>query len=213
MNIVLFGPPGAGKGTQAALLVQRLGMFHISTGDIFRENIKNKTPLGIEAKNYLDKGALVPDSVTISMVDDTLAKLSGKKFILDGFPRNLNQAMVLESILKKLSLQVGGAIFLKVPFAPLIKRLTGRRVCKNCGAVFHVEFSPPKAAGICDKCGKESIYQREDDKEAVIEKRLKTYEESTLPLVEYYRKTGIYKEISGTEDTERVFEKIKQLIS
>ena len=192
MNIVLFGPPGAGKGTQAALLVQRLGMFQISTGDLFRENLKNKTKLGIEAKTFLDKGELVPDSVTVSMVEDVLAKLGGKKFILDGFPRNLSQAKSLESILMNLKLKVGKAVFLKAPYKALLGRLTGRRVCKNCGTVFHIDFSPPKQAGVCDKCGQKTIYQRDDDKESVIENRLKTYEESTLPLVEYYRKTGIY---------------------
>ncbi len=213
MNIVLFGPPGAGKGTQAALLVQRLSMFHISTGDLFRENIKNKTQLGLEAKGYLDKGSLVPDSVTISMVKSVLDKNTGKNFILDGFPRNLSQATALETMLKQTKLSIGKAIFLKVPHDNLLRRLTGRRVCKNCGAVFHIDFSPPKKAGVCDKCGQSAIYQRDDDKETVISNRLKTYEESTLPLVEYYRKTGIYQEIDGTENTEKVFQKISQLIS
>jgi len=213
LNIVLFGPPGAGKGTQASLLVQRLDMFQISTGDLFRENIKNKTNLGLEAKGFLDNGALVPDSVTVSMVENVLVNFKSKKFILDGFPRNLNQANVLEQMLVKLNLKLGKAIFLKAPYNALMRRLTGRRVCKNCGAVFHVDFSPPKKAGICDKCGQATLYQRDDDKESVIGNRLKTYEESTLPLVEYYRKTGIYGEIDGTEDVEIVFEKIRQLIS
>ena len=213
MNLVLFGPPGAGKGTQSALLVERLSMHQISTGDLFRSAIKNKTPLGVEAKSYIDKGALVPDSVTIGMVSEVFEKLDGKNFILDGFPRTLAQAQALEDLLEEHNSVIGKAIFLEVPEQELVTRLTGRRVCKSCGSVYHITYSPPKVAGVCDKCGQAALYQRDDDKEEVILNRFRAYKKDTLPLVEYFKKQGLYLEVDGTEDTEVVYEKIKRAIT
>ncbi len=212
MNIVLFGPPGAGKGTQSALLVQRLNMHQISTGDLFRAAIKNQTPLGVKAKSYIDKGDLVPDSVTISMVAEVFETLDGKNFILDGFPRTLTQAEALDDLLEEHNLTIGRAIFLEVRQEELILRLTGRRICKNCGAVFHLRFSPPKVEGKCDKCGESALYQRNDDREEVILTRFAAYKRDTLPLVEFFKKKGAYQEIDGTRDTEVIFTEIKKAL-
>ena len=213
MNIVLFGPPGAGKGTQSALLVQRMNMHQISTGDLFRAAIKNKTQLGLKAKSFLDQGALVPDSVTISMVSEVFQGLKGKNFILDGFPRTIAQAKALEDLLKETGIELSKAVFLEVPQSELVSRLTGRRICKACGAVFHVKFSPPRKPGVCDKCGQDALYQREDDKEEIIVKRFTAYNNDTLPLVEYFKKQGIYLGIDGTEETEVVYSNIKKAIN
>ncbi len=211
MNIVLFGAPGAGKGTQSALLVERLGMFQISTGDLFRAAIKNKTTLGIQAQQYMDKGQLVPDSVVIGMVDEVLDKNLNKSFILDGFPRTVAQAEALGQILSKRKMDIGKAIFLEVPKEELLSRLTGRRVCKSCGAVFHIKSKPTKTDGVCDSCGGEVI-QRNDDKEDVIATRLTAYEENTYPLKNYYKEQGRFAEVNGWQDTEKVFSKIKDLL-
>src|SRR6185312_9322053 len=172
MNIVLFGAPGAGKGTQSALLVERMGMEQISTGDLFRAAIKNKTELGLKAKSYMDKGELVPDAIVIGMVDEVLARLGKNLFILDGFPRTVAQAEALRTILARRAMEIGKAVFLEVPKEELLGRLTGRRVCKSCGAVYHIDSKPPKVAGVCDVCGGE-VVQRNDDKEDVIATRLK----------------------------------------
>jgi adenylate kinase len=211
LNIVLFGAPGAGKGTQSALLVERLGMFQISTGDLFRAAIKNKTTLGIQAQQYMDKGQLVPDSVVIGMVDEVLDKNLNKSFILDGFPRTVAQAEALGQILSKRKMDIGKAIFLEVPKEELLSRLTGRRVCKSCGAVFHIKSKPTKTDGVCDSCGGEVI-QRNDDKEDVIATRLTAYEENTYPLKNYYKEQGRFAEVNGWQDTEKVFSKIKDLL-
>ncbi len=212
MNIVLFGAPGAGKGTQSTLLVERLGMVQISTGDLFRAAIKNKTELGQKAQSFMDKGELVPDSIVIGMVDEVLAKLENKSFILDGFPRTSAQAEALGKILSQRALEIGKAVFLEVPREELLGRLTGRRVCKSCGAVYHVQSKPTKVAGVCDVCGGEVI-QRNDDKEDVIATRLKTYEENTLPLRTYFKELNKYVEVNGAQDTETVFSNIKRVIS
>jgi adenylate kinase len=211
MNIVLFGAPGAGKGTQSSLLVERNGFLQISTGDLFRAAIKGKTALGKEAQSYMDKGDLVPDSVTIGMVDEVLAKLGGKFFILDGFPRNKVQAEALKKILEKRDLKIGRAVFLEVPREELLGRLTGRRVCKSCGAVFHIKTKPTKVGGVCDVCGGE-VVQRNDDKEEVIATRLKAYEDNTAPLRSYYRDQGIYAEVDGSQGTEKVFEAVEKVL-
>lgn len=212
MNIVLFGAPGAGKGTQSSLLVERMGMLQISTGDLFRAAIKSKTELGQKAKSYMDKGELVPDAIVIGMVDEVLAKLGKSSFILDGFPRTVAQAEALRTILAQRSMVIGKAVFLEVPKEELLKRLTGRRVCKSCGAVYHASSKPPKVAGVCDNCGGEVI-QRDDDKEDVIATRLKTYEENTLPLRAYFKEQGKYAEINGNQETELVFTAVKRAIS
>jgi adenylate kinase len=212
MNIVLFGAPGAGKGTQSTLLVDKLGMVQISTGDLFRAAIKNNTELGKKAQSYMDKGELVPDSVVIGMVDEVLATLGPKSFILDGFPRTRAQAEALGTILRQRSLEIGKAIFLEVPREELLGRLTGRRVCKSCGAVYHIQSKPTKVAGVCDNCGGEVI-QRNDDREDVIATRLKTYEENTLPLRSYFKEMNKYVEINGALDTETVFSSLKRVLS
>ena len=211
MSIILFGAPGAGKGTQSALLVEKLGMTQISTGDLFRAAIKNKTELGVKAQSYMDKGQLVPDSIVIGMVEEVL-KSGVKNFILDGFPRTVPQAEALDELLKKLSLSVSKAIFLEVPRTELMSRLTGRRVCKNCGAVYHIVNKPSKNEGVCDNCGGQ-VVQRNDDKTEVVGARLDVYDQYTSPLKDYYTKAHKYVEIDGNRDTETVFSEIKKLIS
>lgn len=204
MNLILFGPPGAGKGTQSALLVDRLKLKHISTGDLFRAAIKNGTPLGQEAKAFLDAGKLVPDSVTIGLVDEELHRLKGQDFILDGFPRNVAQAEALEIILQAMGSRMDRVVFLEVPLDLLLGRLTGRRVCKTCGTVYHVESKPPKAEGVCDVCGGQ-VVQRPDDREDVIRTRLEAYEQSTRPLKDYYKAKGPYVQVDGTGTSEEVY--------
>lgn len=211
MNIVLFGAPGAGKGTQSSLLVERFGMYQISTGDILRGAIKKKSDLGLKAQAFMDKGELVPDNVVIGMVDEVLGTIPGKSFILDGFPRTVAQAEALEKILTARGLNVGKAIFLEVPKEILMKRLTGRRVCKSCGTVYHVDSKPTAKEGVCDACGSE-VVQRNDDKEDVIGTRLRAYEESTFPLKDYFRKQGKYQEVNGNTGTEQVLGELKKLI-
>ncbi len=211
MNLIFFGPPGAGKGTQSQLLIERLKMRHLSTGDLFRAAIKNETPLGREAKGYLDAGKLVPDSVTIGLVEEELGKLSGQSFILDGFPRNVAQADALEELLKRMNLRIDKVVFLEVPMELLLGRLTGRRVCKNCGAVYHVESKPPRKEGVCDVCGG-PVIQRPDDKAEVIRTRLEAYEQSTRPLKDYYKNKGNYVEIDGVGTTEEVFERLTKAL-
>jgi adenylate kinase len=211
MNIVLFGAPGAGKGTQSQLLVERLGFVQISTGDLFRHAIKNKTELGRKAQEYMDRGELVPDSIVIGMVDEVLEKIGQKSFILDGFPRTQAQAEALGKILQARGLSIGKAIFLEVPREELLQRLTGRRVCQSCGAVYHIQSKPTRKEGVCDLCGG-TVIQRNDDKEDVIATRLKTYEENTFPLRQYYREKGSYAEINGSRGTEEVFQSIQSLL-
>lgn len=212
MNLILFGPPGAGKGTQSALMIERLNMRQISTGDLFRAAIKNQTKLGKEAKGYLDAGKLVPDAITIGLVEEVLNGLDGQSFILDGFPRTVTQADALESLLKTLGLKIDKSVFLEVPMNLLLGRLTGRRVCKNCGATYHIESKPPPAAGDCEVCNVGPVIQRPDDKEDVIRTRLEAYETSTRPLKDYYKAKGPYVEVDGTGTSEQVFERIKKAI-
>ena len=204
MHIILMGPPGAGKGTQAANLVKRYGILHISTGDMFREAVKEGTPLGKEAKSYMDAGKLVPDEVTIGIVRERLGRSDCKKgFILDGFPRTVEQADALNEILADNGLKLTGVLNINVPAADLIERAVGRRICKNCGHSFHVKFNPTKVEGVCDDCGG-TTYQRADDSEETMKSRLSVYESSTRPLIEYYKKAGVYKEIDGRQDIAKV---------
>lgn len=212
MNIVLFGAPGAGKGTQSTMLVEKLGFVQISTGDIFRRAIKNKTDLGLKAKEFMDQGKLVPDELTIQLVDEVLVGLKGQSFILDGFPRTMPQALALEDILKKRDLVINKAIFLEVPKDQLVARLSGRRVCKGCGAVYHIDSKPSKSEGVCDLCSSE-VVQRSDDQAEVIITRLKTYEENTSPLREYFRGKGKYFELDGALNADQVFKNLKQILS
>ena len=199
MHILLMGPPGAGKGTQAANLVKEFGIPHISTGDMFRAAVKEGTALGLQAKACMDAGKLVPDEVTIGIVKERLAKPDCKKgFILDGFPRTVEQADALSGILKELGLCLTAALNITVPTADLIERAVGRRICKSCGATYHVKFNPPQKAGVCDTCAGD-LYQRADDSEETMKNRLSVYEAQTKPLIAYYEKAGVYKEIDGRQ--------------
>lgn len=212
MNIVLFGPPGAGKGTQSGYLVDRKQMVQLSTGDMLRAAIKQGTPLGMEAKKLIDAGNLVPDDVVVGMISEKLDQIGDRSFIFDGFPRTSAQAMALEQLLAKKSTKIDKAIFLEVPFSDLFNRLVGRRVCKQCGSVFHVESKPSKKEGICDNCNGELV-QRNDDQASVIEQRLKAYTENTQPLKDYYRSKGLYFEVNGLGDSEEIFSRISKLLS
>ena len=204
MQIILMGPPGAGKGTQAVNLVKRYNVLHISTGDMFREAVKEGTPLGKEAKSYMDAGKLVPDAVTIGIVRERLSKPDCRKgFIMDGFPRTVEQADALDEILADNGIKLTGVVNINVPTADLIERAVGRRICKDCGHSFHVKFKPSKVEGVCDDCGG-TTYQRADDSEETMKSRLSVYESSTRPLIEYYKKAGVYKEIDGRQDIAKV---------
>ena len=197
MRLVVLGAPGAGKGTQAVIMAEKLKVPHISTGDIFRSNIKEGTPLGKLAKQYIDNGALVPDEVTINIVKDRLQKPDcNNGFILDGFPRTIAQAQSLDDMLASMGTKLDIVIDLEVEDEVIIRRLSGRRVCPDCGASYHVSSNPPKKEGICDSCGAQ-LTQREDDREQTVVKRLKTYHSQTEPLIGYYRGKGILTEAQG----------------
>ncbi|WP_276900653.1 adenylate kinase [Dialister micraerophilus] len=209
MYILLMGPPGAGKGTQAEKLIRDYGIPQISTGDMFRAAVKAGTALGIEAKSYMDKGALVPDSVTIGIVKERLQQEDCKKgWILDGFPRNTDQARALDKILKEIGIKLTSVITIKVENKDLIKRICGRMMCKKCGASFHKKFRPPVRENICDNCGSE-LYQRADDNEATVGQRLAVYESKTKPLIDYYKESGSYCEIDGNQSMEDVYKQIQ----
>ncbi len=198
MRLILVGPPGAGKGTQAVHLAEHYKIPHISTGDIFRANIKGGTELGKLAQSYMDAGNLVPDSVTNSMVEDRLGQSDvGNGFLLDGYPRNVGQAEFLDGVLNAKSAPLDSVLELSIANDEIIKRLSGRRICRGCGASFHIDFEKPAKDGVCDKCGGE-LYQRQDDNEATIANRLKVYTEQTEPIIEYYKKAGLLKVISAT---------------
>jgi adenylate kinase len=200
MRLILVGPPGAGKGTQAVHLAAHYQIPHISTGDIFRANIKNATPLGRRAQSFMDKGELVPDSVTNEMVRDRLGEPDTKNgFLLDGFPRNTAQADELNKILVEKNMPLDAVLELKIENSEIIRRLSGRRTCRNCSASFHMEFEKPKTANLCDTCQGE-LYQREDDKEEVVARRLEVYTEQTAPIINYYSKAGLLKSISALGD-------------
>jgi len=205
MRLVLVGPPGAGKGTQAVHLASHYGIPHISTGDIFRYNIKENTELGQKAKSYMDAGNLVPDSVTNEMVADRLTHADAKAgFLLDGFPRNVVQAEVLRDILKTAGTPLDAALEFVLDDAEIIRRLSGRRVCRGCGATFHVEFEKPKVDGVCDKCQGE-LYQRTDDSEEVIAHRLSVYAEQTKPIIDFYRAEGLLTSIPAVGEVTDIF--------
>lgn len=208
MRLVLLGAPGAGKGTQAKKLVEKYGLPQISTGDLLRAAVAAGTPLGKEAKSYMDKGELVPDTVVMGMVEERIKQDDCKKgFILDGFPRNVAQAEALDKMLASLNMPLTAALSVDVPFEDLMKRLTGRRTCKACGQMYNVYFTPPKKDGSCDKCGGE-LFQRDDDKEDTIKKRLEVYNAQTAPLIDYYGKKGILKSVAGTGSINDIFKKV-----
>ena len=212
MKIVLLGPPGAGKGTQAKSISNRYSIPHISTGDIFRKNISEGTPLGIEAKSYIDKGQLVPDEVTINMVKDRLTWEDCKNgYLLDGFPRTVAQAEALEEFLEDRNEKLDTALSIEVPNNFILERMTGRRVCPSCGASYHVKFNPPTKAGVCDVCGSD-VVQRKDDTEETVSERLDVYERQTQPLIDFYNNKNLLSTVDGTKAINEVFEGICSIL-
>ncbi|KPC77621.1 adenylate kinase [Thermoactinomyces vulgaris] len=212
MNIVLMGLPGAGKGTQASRILEVLDIPHISTGDMFRAAVKEETPLGLEAKSYMDQGQLVPDRVTIGIVRERLGKDDcANGFLLDGFPRTVPQAEALDELTKELHRAIDFVLYIEVSEEELLKRLTGRRICRDCGASYHVVFAPPKVEGVCDRCGGE-LYQRADDSAETVQERLKVNLEQTRHLLHYYESTGKLHRVNGEQPIENVTEQILSLI-
>lgn len=212
MKIIMLGAPGAGKGTQAKQIAGKYSIPHISTGDIFRANIKNGTELGKKAKEYMDQGLLVPDELTCDLVVDRIGQDDCKNgFVLDGFPRTIPQAEALTNALDKLGQKMDFAIDVDVPDENIVKRMSGRRACLECGATYHVVSIPPKKEGICDACGSELVL-RDDDKPETVQKRLDVYHEQTQPLIDYYKKAGILKSVDGTQPMEDVFSDIVKIL-
>ena len=212
MKIVMLGAPGAGKGTQAKMIAEKYTIPHISTGDIFRANIKEGTPLGLEAKSYMDQGKLVPDELTVKILLDRVAKDDCKNgYVLDGFPRTIPQANVLKEALAKQNDKIDFAINVDVPDENIVRRMSGRRACVTCGATYHIEHVPPKKEGICDKCGS-ALILRDDDKPDTVLNRLKVYHDQTQPLIDFYNNEGILKEVDGTIDVKDVFENIVKIL-
>ncbi|HEY68469.1 MAG TPA: adenylate kinase [Thermoflexia bacterium] len=204
MYLVLLGPPGAGKGTQAERLEKELHLPHIASGDLFRENLKRKTELGLLAKKYMDRGDLVPDDVTIAMVRQRLQWPDcDQGAILDGFPRTLAQAKSLDEMLAEMGRRLDGVLYIAVPDEELVRRLSGRWICRRCQTPYHTVFSPPAQKGVCDACGGE-LYQRDDDKPETVRARLKVYHQQTAPLIDYYRRAGLLVEVDGSGDIETV---------
>lgn len=212
MNLVLMGLPGAGKGTQAEQIVEKYDIPHISTGDMFRAAMKEGTELGVKAKGYIDKGELVPDEVTIGIVRERLGKDDCKKgYLLDGFPRTVAQAEALEGITTDLDRQINYVLYIDVDKESLMERLTGRRICKECGATYHVVFNPPQAEGVCDKCGGE-LYQRADDNEETVSNRLEVNMKQTQPLLDFYSEKGYLRKVDGNQEINQVFVDVDKLL-
>ena len=212
MKIVMLGAPGAGKGTQAKMIAEKYSIPHVSTGDIFRANIKNGTELGKEAKSYMDKGELVPDELTVRILLDRVAQEDCKNgYVLDGFPRTIPQAEVLDAELTKMGDKIDFAINVEVPDENIVRRMSGRRACLKCGATYHIFHIPPVKEGICDKCGSELVL-RDDDKEETVKNRLSVYHEQTQPLIDFYDKKGVLKEVDGTVDSKDVFAAITAIL-
>lgn len=212
MKIVMLGAPGAGKGTQAKMIAAKYQIPHISTGDIFRANIKNGTELGKKAKSYMDQGLLVPDELVCDLVVDRIQQSDCEKgYVLDGFPRTIPQAEALTAALNKLGTSIDYAINVEVPDENILKRMGGRRACLSCGATYHIEFNPTKKEGICDACGAETVL-RDDDKPETVQKRLDVYHEQTQPLIDYYTKAGKLAEVDGTQNMDDVFAAIVDLL-
>ncbi|MBQ1843107.1 MAG: adenylate kinase [Lachnospiraceae bacterium] len=212
MKIIMLGAPGAGKGTQAIKIAEKYGVPHISTGDIFRANIKNGTELGKKAKEYMDKGALVPDELTCDLVVDRIHQDDCTNgFVLDGFPRTIPQAEALDAALSKDNETMDYAIDIEVPDENIVKRMGGRRACVNCGATYHIVSAPPKVDGVCDHCGG-NLTIRDDDKPETVKKRLTVYHDQTQPLIDYYRKAGILHSVDGTQPLDDVFSEIVKVL-
>ncbi|MDR4888429.1 adenylate kinase [Fredinandcohnia sp. QZ13] len=212
MNLVLMGLPGAGKGTQAEKIVEKYNIPHISTGDMFRAAIKDGTELGLQAKSFMDKGELVPDEVTIGIVRERLSKDDcNQGFLLDGFPRTVPQAEALEAILTDLEKKIDYVINIEVDSAILLERLTGRRICKDCGATYHLVFNPPSQEGTCDKCGGE-LYQRADDNAETVGTRLQINIEQSKPLLDFYQEKGYLRNIDGQQEINKVFGDVEELL-
>ena len=203
MKLLIMGPPGAGKGTQAEVMVKELNLTHISTGDMFRAAIKEGTEMGRKAKEYMDQGALVPDEVVVGMVKERLSKPDCDSFLLDGFPRTLDQAKALDATLTEMGIKLDGVVNIAVPREKLMARLTGRRVCKGCGASYHVIFNQPQVEGKCNSCAGE-LYQRSDDNEVAVGNRLDVYEAQTQPLIDYYSQQGLLFNINGDQEIKNV---------
>ncbi len=212
MKIIMLGAPGAGKGTQAKMIAEKYSIPHISTGDIFRANIKNGTQLGMEAKKYMDQGLLVPDELTVKILLDRVAKEDcAGGYVLDGFPRTIPQAQVLDNALKEIDDKIDFAINVDVPDENIVRRMGGRRACLSCGATYHIEHIPPKKEGVCDACGKELVL-RDDDKPETVKNRLDVYHQQTQPLIDFYEKKGILRTVDGTVDMKDVFAAITGIL-
>ena len=212
MKIIMLGAPGAGKGTQAKMIAEKYSLPHISTGDIFRANIKNQTELGMEAKKYMDEGKLVPDELTVKILLDRVANEDCKNgYVLDGFPRTIPQAEVLTKALKEMNDAIDYAIDVDVPDENIVNRMSGRRACVTCGATYHIVHVPPKTENICDKCGSELIL-RDDDKPETVLNRLKVYHDQTQPLIDYYTAKGVLRTVDGTKDMNDVFAEIVAIL-
>ncbi|KIS03108.1 Adenylate kinase [Paucilactobacillus wasatchensis] len=214
MNLILMGLPGAGKGTQAQKIVEEFHIPHISTGDIFREAMKNETPMGLQAKGFIDKGELVPDEVTNGIVQERLAKAdTAAGFMLDGFPRNLTQAKALDKMLDDSNRQLDAVLNIDVDPAVLAERLTGRFICRNCGATYHRIYNPPKVEGTCDVCGHHDFYQRDDDKPDTVKNRLDVNIKMNTPLVDYYTKAGVLHTVNGEQDIDLVYQAVSKILA
>lgn len=212
MKIIMLGAPGAGKGTQAKKIAAKYQIPHVSTGDIFRANIKNGTELGMKAKSYMDAGGLVPDEITIGMLLDWIHEADCENgYVLDGFPRTIPQAESLTQALAGMDEKIDYAVNVDVPDENIISRMSGRRACLNCGATYHIVYNPPKQEGVCDVCG-DKLVLRDDDKPETVQKRLSVYHDQTQPLIEYYEKAGVLKQVDGTQDMEAVFQDIVKIL-
>ena len=213
MNLILLGPPGAGKGTQAERISDIYGIPHISTGDILRENLRQGTELGLKAKEYMDRGELVPDQVVIDIVASRLGAPDCRRgFVLDGFPRTVAQADALKGLLAQMGMPIEHVLNIQVPDEVVIERLTARRSCRSCGSVYHLLFNPPRREGACDACGGE-LYRRDDDSEETVRARLEEYKDKTQPLIDYYRREGVLRDIPGGSGVEEVLESIRKAVA
>ena len=212
MRMILMGPPGAGKGTQAKVLAQRFGIPHISSGDLLRDAARRRTPMGVQAKRYMDRGELVPDNILLGAIEERLHEPDcATGFILDGFPRTLAQAEALDKMLAGMGAKLENVISIKVPRDEVVKRISGRRTCRNCGALYHVIFDPPTNPGLCNKCNAE-LFQRDDDQEDTVLARLEVYERATAPLLDAYRRASVLREVNGIGSQDQVLARVLEQV-